>query len=270
MLVVGAGAVFLGAEVLSERLYAKGHFAVRKESVRILVQDPHAHVPEEWAAFVAAGMSQLERVLVDDPEGVARVAEKLEGASIFHSVGEPRIVWPDRIEFDVQLRRVVACMKVGDGFIPVAEDGKILPGFSVTPMDDGAGPVPLIAWDEGLALLREGDDLIEAVDYDALSVALSMQRYLSADARARLGSVRIDASGAPFASVTDPGVVVYLSERRAVCFGRAPLSGHPGELPEQQKWEHLERQLRAVSDGGRAWEVLDVRWDRPEVLQWKD
>ena len=268
VLVIGAGALFIGAELLSERLYAQGHFEVRTESVRILPQDPHAHIPAGWSEFVAAHMSTLERVLVDDPDAVALVEAKLRSLPLFHDVAAPRVIFPDQIEFDVRLRRIVACVKTGGGFLPVAEDGMILPGFFVQPMSDGVGPVPLIAWDESLAHLREGDGLPEGRHFDALSVALSMQRHVPAEVRESLGPIRIDASRAQLASVRDPGVVLYLSERRAVLFGRAPLDGHPGELPEELKWSHLVGSLGATDARGRAWEVLDVRWDQPEFLSW--
>jgi len=270
LLVLGAGALFVAAELLSERLYAQGNLEVAKDRVRIDVEDPFAYVPDGWSEYVASHLSTLGDVFVDDPEAVDLVAKELRSLPLFHSVGEPRVIWPDRIEFDVRMRRVVACVKTGGGFLPVSEVGVILPGCFVSPMSDGVCPTPLIAWDESLGNLREGDELSRESHFDALSVALSMQVHLPDEVRVSLGPIRIDASRADLASVTDPGVVLYLTEHRAVLFGRPPLNGNPGELPVENKWGHLVDNLRATFEGGRAWEVLDVRWDAAEVLRWRE
>ena len=45
------------------------------------------------------------------------------------------------------------------------------------------------------------------------------------------------------------------------------LQGHAGELPEEQKWAHLTDHLLDTSSEEGAWEVLDIRWDDPDILQ---
>jgi len=270
VLLLGAGAFFIGAELVGERLYAEGHFEVEKSRVKIRGSAPDTYVPDGWSEFVAAHLSTLEPVFVDDPDGVVRVVDKLESLSLFRSVGAHSLIWPDGIKVEVRLRRIVACVKTSGVFLPVSEDGVILPGRFVSPMSDGVGPVPLIAWDESLRNLRMGDYLSHERHFDALSVALSMQVHLPPEVRESLGSILIDAEEVELASVTNPGVVLYLSERRAVLWGRPPLMGHSGELPEEIKWDHLVEHLRVAALGGREWEVLDIRWDRAEVLRWRE
>ena len=267
ILSLGAAALFIGAEVLGERMYEEGRFEVELDRVLIESESERAYIPAAWSEYVAARLSLTERVFSDDPEAVARVVTELESLPMFRSVEAVRVVVPDGLEIEVRLRRIVACVKTGDGFLPVSEDGVILPGFSVSPMSDGVGAAPLIAWDESLRDLRVGEELSLAQHFDALSVALSMQRFLSPEVRSSLGGIRIDASGAALASVTEPGVVVYLPERRAALFGRPPLHENAGELRDDQKWEHLSRHLLDPPPGGREWEVLDIRWDDADVLR---
>ena len=266
VLSLGATALFFCVEVIGERLYAEGHFEVELDRVQIEAAEEGVYIPSGWSEFVAAHISSFDRVFADDAEAVSRVAAELETLPLFRSVGDVRVIVPDGIEVEVRMRRVVACVKTGGGFLPVSEDGFILPGFSVSPMNDGVGDAPLIAWDESLGYLRVGDELSDPRHYDGLSVALSMQRHLPSELRASLGSIRIDASGAELASVTDPGVVLYLPERRAVLFGRPPLQGRSGELPEELKWGHLAEHLSLSPD----WEVLDIRWDEADVLRWRE
>jgi len=250
-------------------MYEEGRFEVELDRVLIESESERAYIPGAWSEYVAARLSQMERVFSDDPEAAARVAQELETLPMFRSVDSARAVVPDGLQVEVRLRRIVACVKAGEGFLPVSEDGVILPGFSVAPMSDGVGAAPLIAWDESLKDLRVGEELALEQHFDALSVALSMQRHLSKEVRASLGTVRIDASGAALASVTHPGVVVYLPERRAALFGRPPLHGFAGELPEELKWAHLSSYLLEPPSGEGEWEILDIRWDDADVLRWR-
>ena len=267
VLSLGAAALFFGAEVLGERMYEEGRFEIELD--RVLIESPseRAYIPGAWNDYVAARLSRMERVFSDDPEAAARIVTELESLPMFRSVESARVLAPDGLEVEVRLRRIVACVKTGEGFLPVSEDGVILPGFSVSPMSDGVDAAPLIAWDESLKDLSVGDELSLEQHFDALSVALSMQRHLSSpEVRVLLGAIRIDASGAALASVTHPGVVVYLPEHRAALFGRPPLHAYSGEMPDKLKWAHLSKYLLEPSSGEGEWEILDIRWDDADVL----
>ena len=268
ILSLGAAALFIGAEVLGERMYEEGRFEIELDRVLIEGRSEHAYIPIAWSEFVAAELSGMkDSVFSDDPEAAARVVAKLEALPMIRSVEATRMIIPDGLEVEVRLRRVVACVKAGGGFLPVSEDGVILPGFSVSPMSDGVDAAPLIAWDESLKDLSVGDELSLEQHFDALSVALSMQRHLSSpEVRVLLGAIRIDASGAALASVTHPGVVVYLPEHRAALFGRPPLHAYSGEMPDKLKWAHLSKYLLEPSSGEGEWEILDIRWDDADVL----
>lgn len=248
-------------------MYEEGRFEIELDRVLIESDSEGGYIPGAWSEYVAARISVMGLVFSDDPEAAARVAKELESLPMIRSVEAARVVIPDGLEVEVRLRRIVACVKAGEGFLPVSEDGVILPGFSVSPMSDGVGAAPLIAWDESLIDLQVGEELSLEQHFDALSVALSMQKHLSPEVRASLGAIRIDASGAALASVTHPGVVVYLPERRAALFGRPPLHGYVGETPEEEKWAHLSRYLLEDPSGAREWEILDIRWDDADVLR---
>ena len=268
ILSLGAAALFIGAEVLGERMYEEGRFEIELDRVLIEGRSEHAYIPIAWSEFVAAELSGMkDGVFSDDPEAAARVVAKLEALPMIRSVEATRMIIPDGLEVEVRLRRVVACVKAGGGFLPVSEDGVILPGFSVSPMSDGVDAAPLIAWDESLKDLSVGDELSLEQHFDALSVALSMQRHLSLEVRRRLGAIRIDASDAALASVIHPGVVVYLPGRRAALFGRPPLHGHAGEMSDELKWAHLSRHILEPPSGEGEWEILDIRWDDADVLR---
>ena len=68
---------------------------------------------------------------------------------------------------------------------------------------------------------------------------------------------------------SDPEISLKIQNSRGVLFGRPPIAGHPGELPEEKKWEHLGEYLDDYPTSDRDWAVLDVRWDVPEVM-WKE
>ena len=117
------------------------------------------------------------------------------------------------------------------------------------------------------AQARTGDWLVEPEHTDALDVALSLSEHLDEPRRGALGRIVIDARNARRASVSEPGVRLELEGRRLALFGRAPCAGEPGELPPEAKWRALARAL-ALFEGdpiGGDWELVDLRWDRPDL-----
>jgi hypothetical protein len=108
---------------------------------------------------------------------------------------------------------------------------------------------------------------VEPEHEDAIDVALSLAEHLDEDRRAALGRVVIDARAARRASVTDPGVRLGLEGARVVLFGRAPGTDEPGELSAASKWSALARALELFErdPSGGDWELVDVRWDRPDI-----
>jgi len=150
----------------------------------------------------------------------------------------------------------------------VAGDGVVLDGGWDSPPRLGAAFLPRIgrADDALLARARPGDWLAEPEHRAALDVALSMAEHLSEEERAALGRVAIDASGVSHTSVDEPGVRLELEGGRVALFGRAPSAGEPGELSAARKWRSLARALDVYrADPTRDWELVDLRWDRPDL-----
>src|SRR5262249_8321401 len=76
-----------------------------------------------------------------------------------------------------------------------------------------------------------------------------------------------DARKARVASVTEPGVRLELEGDRLALFGRAPGTDEPGELAASSKWRSLERALELFErdPSGGDWDLVDLRWDRPDI-----
>jgi len=210
---------------------------------------------------------------VTDDAARRAIADELARLSFVDAVGEPEVIWPDGLRVPVRLRYAVACASVRDAYLPVARDGTLLSGSWPTPPRVGPGWLPVIGPVDGsLDALEPGDRLAEPVQVDALAVAVSLWEHLDADALATLGRVAIDASRGRRTSVTEPGCVLLLEDGRRIWFGRPPDTVEPGSLPAEHKWHSvasalaLLRRLRAGAEGGFDWALVDVRWDRPELL----
>jgi len=120
-------------------------------------------------------------------------------------------------------------------------------------------------------LARRGDYLAEPEHLDALDVAVSLGEHLDEATRTRLGRVVIDARTARETSVDEPGARLLLEDGRVVLFGRAPCCGEPGELEPGAKWSSVVEALALLGSGPAPdpqtdWLLLDVRWDRPEIV----
>lgn len=242
-------------------------------------------VDPRWNAELASAVREIQSFRIDDTESVARVLDRLRALPFVSAVEEPEVLWPDGLRVLVHLRTPVACVRAGREFVPVCADGTLLSGAWSTPPQCGPGFLPVLALDDGDTRgFRPGAVLWSAAAQDALAVAVSMWERLDDPSLARLGRAVIDARQSRCASVEEPGTVLLLENGRRVLFGRAPSTPEPGELPVERKWESLARALALLPqesphDGANMqlptpsandaldWELVDVRWDAPEILQ---
>ncbi len=268
-LLLGAGALFAGVEFLGERSFAEDYSLVDTRRAQIVDSDSESCAPAEWSEIVAARLAQLGQLDANDPDAIESVRDALGELSIFRSVSAPRVLWPDGIEVDVSLRRAAACVQFEGGFRSISRDGVVLPGFSVLQPVDELGPLPLIAMGEEVRHLMTGDVLPRDEDFDALSVAVSMQDYLSSEHRALMGEVLIEPEGPGSTSAGGPEVLLKIQGSRGILFGRPPIAGHPGDVPEENRWNLIAAYLEDYPKADRDWALLDVRWDVPRVVRWK-
>jgi hypothetical protein len=239
------------------------------DTARVRFDTGPGWVDPRWSEMLAVHLAQLGDLRADDPEAQGLVADALLELPFIAQVGRSRVLWPDGFEVAVTLREPVACLRLGSEFVTVAADGVVLPGAWSAPPARGTGFLPVLAVDDtAREEIFEGARVQQTALVDALAVAGSMWSELDADDLARLGRIALDARRARAASVTEPGTMLWLEGSHRVEFGRSPNLGEPGELPVATKWESLARALRLLDPGEHFydWEMVDVRWDRPELL----
>ena len=226
-------------------------------------------VDPRWAELVSTRLAALDDSIADDPQTRLAIEDALLELPFVAELGGTRVVWPDGVCAAVRLRVPVACVRAGEQFLVVSEEGVVLPGLWSAPPAREQGYLPLLALDEGSrSEVREGGVLTSAAAVDGLSVAAALWRELGPDDWARLARIVIDAREARLATVEIPGTVLLLENGRRVYFGRSPNLDAPGELPIAHKCASLARALRLPesADAPLDWELADVRWDRAEVL----
>lgn len=233
-------------------------------------------VDPRWQDELRAALAELDDLAADDREAALGLQRHIASLSFVESAGEVSAIWPDGLRVEVELREPVACVHLGRHFYGVAADGTVLSGRWPTPPARDTGFLPVIELGPSTDAGRRASPGVRLEDpaaVDGLSVAVSMWRELDARGLARLGRCVIDARRARFASVEEAGTVLRLEGRRAVWFGRSPNLDEPGELPVREKWGHLAAGLallepdpaRSEHPAGLDWDLLDVRWDIPDV-----
>jgi hypothetical protein len=225
-------------------------------------------VDPRWEHQVALQLAQLPDLRADAPETREWITEALLELPFVAEVHSIRVLWPDGVRVRIKLRTPVACVRAGEQFLPLADDGVVLPGLWSAPPASKSGFLPLLALEDATrAEIVEGALLASTEVVDALAVAVAMERELAADDWLRLGRIVIDARRARLATVEEPGTVLWLEGGRRAYFGRSPNLDAPGELPVATKCASLAQALRLPeSSEPLDWELADVRWDRPEVL----
>jgi hypothetical protein len=197
------------------------------------------------------------------------------------AVEEGELLWPAGLTLRVRLIEPIACVRVGQEFLPVGEFSirespeaespitervVLLPGWSDVPHKVGLDFLPVLQptpfeWEVNSP--KPG----ELIDYSLLLSALSMVRsfreHLTEEERSLFGRVVFDVSAGTAPDGLEGGAVLYLEGKRVIVFGDASAERGPGELPDSIKWGHaLEGVLRTAE--GVHWSLLDVRFDRPE------
>lgn len=226
-------------------------------------------VDERWPNWMRARLAELPPLAADDPEAADLVRGTLEELPFVAEVGDVRVLWPDGLRVDVRWREPLAAVRVGSSFALVSSEGVVLPGEWSAPPARSFGYFPVIgAPSAARAEVVSGAWLEADVWHDGLSVARALDSALAPDDWLRAGRIVVDAQRARTASVEDPGVVLWLEGGRRAYFGRSPNLGEPGELPPERKCASLSRALRLLDSGPSYfdWELVDVRWDRPELL----
>lgn len=227
-------------------------------------------VDPRWSFELQECLARLPATRVEDQVGLAAIRTAVESLPFVAQVGTPRAIWPDGCELSVRLRRPVACIQSGEGFLLVSEEGYVLPGDWPQPPRINERLLPVIGpHGKDLAGLAPGTRLHQARHVDALSVAIFLRQSLLPLDLDTLGPVLIDASQARSASVENPGVVLELENQRRILFGRAPWNGEPGELPSELKFRSIAKAAQLLRGSEHSapqdWSVIDVRWDMPSI-----
>lgn len=235
-----------------------------------------------WDERLAARLESLPPFRTDDAERVQALEDALAGLAFVRQARVEEVLWPGGLEVELELREPVACIPVGRHFLPVSDEGVVLPGLWTRPPRVGERFLPVLGPLEDahgvFATARAGDWLAEARHLDALAIVRSARVHLEPGAAALLGRYSVLASAARQATPDVPGARLQLEDERTIWFGRPPADpllaceGAPGELPAWAKWDAVSRGLAlmdpAESDSQQAldWLVLDVRWDQPELV----
>lgn len=263
--------VLVGVVSLLHRLdlEAASRGVSRVDATRFRLHAGDRWVSEAWTHSLERILRRTGEFAADDRESIDGLLEELAALSFVAEVGEVEVEWPDGLHVPLRLRRPVACIKVGDDFLPVADDATVLSGYSYTPHDDGLASLPVLGPHgldlDPLAPFEAGDVLTHPAHHDALAVAASLRRNLDVEARRRLGRIVIDASRPEAWDGLPGGVVIDLEGARRIHFGRPPGRAGTGELPVERKWAHVRDALERWESGGE-FDAFDARWDVAKVL----
>jgi hypothetical protein len=289
------GLVLVGVLALVAKL---GREAQARGVARIDLTRYRLHADGRWVS--PAWTARLERLLVrgrtlaaDDRGGIEELVREVAALSFVREVGSPKVEWPDGLVLPVRLYQPVACLRVGNDFLPVAADGTLLAGYGYAPHGAFGGHLPVLG-PHGLDArpddpFQPGDVLGHPAHLAALAVASSMWEYLDQRAVRQLGRVVIDASRSHAWDGKPGGVLIDLEGARRVHFGRPPVRSldrsldqasdedqpevqpedqprdQPGELPVATKWAHVREALDRWA-AGEDFAAVDVRWDEPDWL----
>ena len=235
------------------------------EVTRVRLHHDPLYFGDAWQRRLERILRRRDRIDLSDQDAIAALKAELASLSFVEEVGEPEVVWPDGLVVPLRLREPAACIRVGDDFLPVADDGMVLAGYSYAPHEVYGAWLPILGPSDRLlraGLPMPGEFIRDEALLAALKVAGSMQRNMIPREQRLLGRIVIDASRELAPDGLPGGVRIDLEGKRRILFGRPPGGDFPGELPVKIKWRAITAALMAGAEGP-AWDLLDVRWDEP-------
>ncbi|MCE9593607.1 MAG: hypothetical protein K8S98_05390 [Planctomycetes bacterium] len=248
------------------------HAFARVDTSRVRLLSGATWTDPRWEAELRTKLAALGPIATEDDEALERAVRALSGLSFVAEIATPQVIWPDGLRLDVRFRTPIACVQVGAEYQAVASDGYLLSGRWPAPPERREGYLPVVVVGASVERLHPGPVEWPDAAVDGFAVAQSMWESLEPRSLGELGRIVIDARESRTATVDNGGTALLLEQGRRVLFGRAPNTDEPGELPAADKWRGLDRALRyleSVDDAGTPkfdWELVDLRWDRPEVV----
>ena len=259
VLAVGIGAVLLERSALERGV-------ARVDLAHYRLHHGQAWFSQDWRQELEDLLLRHGALLVTDHEARAALRADILALPFVAQVEPGEVLWPAGLTLRVRLVEPIACVRVGQEFLPMAADGRLLPGWSDAPHQRGPDFLPMLLptpleWEQEDPFI--GEPTSDSLLLSALSLARSFLEHLNPDQRALFGRVVFDVSAGDAPDGLEGGAVLRLEGERLIEYGDSPLERGPGELPDRIKWDHAVEGLLDAAEGA-AWEVLDVRWDVAE------
>ncbi len=240
LLACGAGSAVLTPWFLRQLpdLKSRPEYHVRFDAIQ-LAPRPSGPVPADLLGQIQRKRDFPERVSILDESLPKRIAAAVREHPWIETVREVRMTFPPKIVVDVKFRRPVALVSAKNGYYPIDPEGVLLPPADFTAQDTQRFPVVknIRSVPAGPAGEAWGDPVVFA--------AARLADTLLAD----WSELQLEAIVAPKPKKADVDPADLIFELAAqggskIIWGRAPGSGHPGELSAAQKIGRMHKYLR--------------------------
>lgn len=257
LLACAAGSAVLTPWILRQLpdLNARPEYRLPFQAIEFAATPPAA-VPGDLLRQVQRRAEFPDEVSILDPKLAKRLAEEFRQHPWVESVREVRLTYPPRIVVDLQFRRAVALVSTKSGFYPIDAESVLLPPNDFSAQSTDRYPVVknVQSSPSGPAGVRWGDPVVLA--------AARLADTLTTD----WPDLQLTAIVAPKPSEGDIDPAEMLFELSAkggskILWGRAPGSGHPGELTAVQKIGRMHKYLQEFGgfDQPRGPYEIDIR-----------
>lgn len=223
----------------------------RAPDYRVGLADIHITEPPRWVphdlveqVLKQAGLS-AERLSLLDDDLTPTLHEAFRRHPWVAAVVRVRKSRPRRVDVDLVYRRPVAMVAVQGGMYPVDADGTLLPPTDFSLSDTGRYPqirnVP--SPPQGPAGTNWGDLAVLGAARLADALLQSPPGKPSYWKTLHLAAIRVPDGAGEQAALEELSFDLLTEGGSRIVWGRAPGSGHPGELSVEQKIGRLEKYL---------------------------
>jgi hypothetical protein len=221
-----------------------------------LTPPPSGAVPNDILQQVQRQRDFADEVSILDPQLAKRIGQAVHQHPWIAAVREVRLSFPPQVIVEVEYRQPAALVSLQAGLYPIDVDGVLLPPADFTSADQQRYPLirNVRSVPSGPAGVSWGDPTVLA----AARLADVLRRdwselQLTAIIAPRPATAEIDPAELRFELTAQGG--------SKIVWGRAPGSGHPGELTAEQKIGRLRKYLAEFGryDQPRGPYEIDIR-----------
>ena len=114
------------------------------DATRVRLHSGDGWVPSDWQQRLDDLLLEVDTIELQDRGALEAFEERLRALPFVAEVAAVEVRHPASLRVELRFHEPVACIRLGEEFLPLATDGTLLPGWSEVPPEVDGAPLPVL------------------------------------------------------------------------------------------------------------------------------